>query len=208
MTRHKLRSEETKQAILFAAGKLFADRGYNGVTMREIAKEADCSHTTIYIYYKDKEDLLHALSMPPLIELKERFNVLTKQNNLTQEAKLMEISMEFIRFCFLNKSIYHVILIAKGTRVDEENPELELNRIRIDIFKQIGQVLQEIFPFPPNQDQLLKFNRIYFYMLDGIVSTYSQTEESPNDLMNRLSSTFEEAFDSLLNGFKLKMTKG
>jgi hypothetical protein len=64
-----LRAEETKKAILSEAGKLFAEQGFHAVTMREIAKKAGCSHTTIYIYFTDKETLLYQLSMPPLKEL-------------------------------------------------------------------------------------------------------------------------------------------
>jgi AcrR family transcriptional regulator len=207
-TRQKLRSEETKRAILSAAGKLFADRGYHGVTMREIAKEADCSHTTIYIYFKDKEELLQALSTPHLVDLKARFEKIAKQSGLSPKAKLKEISMAFIRFGLLHKSIYQVILMVKGVSIDEEEPELEINKIRIDIFKMIGQVLQENVPVPPSQDCLLTFNRIYFFMLHGIVCTYLQASEPLTDIMNRLRSTFEEAFDALLNGFTLKLTSG
>ena len=208
VTRQKLRSEETKQAILSAAGKLFADRGYNGVTMREIAKEADCSHTTIYIYFKDKEELLHAMSMPPLLELKERFDDVAEQSSLSPEAKLKEISMAFIRFCLVHKSIYQVFFMVKGVSMDEAEPELEINKIRINLFKAIGQAFQDGFPVPPNPDHILKFNRIYFYLLHGIVSTYLLTDESLLDMMDRLGPTFEEAFESLLNGFKLKLTNG
>lgn len=63
-SKQEQRSEETKRSILAAAGLLFASRGYDSVTMREIAKEAGCSHTTIYIYFKDKEALLQQLSLP------------------------------------------------------------------------------------------------------------------------------------------------
>ena len=65
-SKKELRSEETKRMILKAAGKLFSEKGYDAVTMREIAKEAGCSHTTIYLYFNDKETLLHQLSMPTL----------------------------------------------------------------------------------------------------------------------------------------------
>ncbi|RED55942.1 TetR/AcrR family transcriptional regulator [Cohnella lupini] len=204
--RQKLRSEETKQAILTAAGMLFANRGYNRVSMREIAKEANCSHTTIYIYFKDKEELLHAMSMPPLLEAQGNINVITNQTSLSPEAKLRAISMEFLRFCLQHKSVYQVIFMVKGVRVDEEDPVLEINRIRINLFKSIGQALQGVFPVQPNPDRLLKFNRIYFFMLNGIINTYLLTDESLPDIMNRLGPTFEEALDTLLTGFKLEMT--
>ncbi|MCM3627680.1 TetR/AcrR family transcriptional regulator [Paenibacillus glycanilyticus] len=204
--RQKLRSEETKQAILTAAGMLFANRGYNGVSMREIAKEANCSHTTIYIYFKDKEELLHAMSMPPLLEAQRNIDVIANRTSLSPEAKLKAISMEFLRFCLQHKSIYQVVFMVKGVRVDEEEPVLEINRLRINLFKAIGQALQDVFPIQPSSDRLLRFNRIYFFMLNGIINTYLLTDESLSDLMNRLSPAFDEAFDTLLTGFKLKIT--
>jgi AcrR family transcriptional regulator len=207
-TRQKLRSQETKQAILTAARNMFSDRGFNAVTMRDIAKEAGCSHTTIYIYFQDKEELLHDLSMPPLIELKQRLEHLASRSEVPPESNLKEISMEFIRFCLLNKSLYSMFLITKGTRVDDAEPELPINKLRIELFQQIGKGLQTCLQLKSDDDRLLTFNRIYFFMLHGIVSTYSHSEESLPDMMNRLSSTFEEAFEALLIGFTSKTANG
>lgn len=175
--------------------------------MREIAKEAGCSHTTIYIYFKDKEELLHELSMTPLVELKERFEEIAKRSELLPELRLQEISIAFIHFCLLHKSMYSVIFITKGTRVDQE-PELAINKLRFELFNQFGHILQDCLQLQSNDERLLTYNRIFFYMLQGIVSTYSQTEEPLQDIMTRLHSTFVEAFDSLLIGFKSKLSNG
>lgn len=205
-SRQKLRSEQTKQAILTAAELLFANRGYSGVSMREIAKEANCSHTTIYIYFKDKEELLHAMSMPSLLEVQGTMDVIMNQTSLSPEARLKAISMEFIHFCLLHKSIYQVVFIVKGERVDEEEPLLKINTIRNTLFKSLGKTLQDLFSIQPDPEQLLMFSRIYFFMLNGIINTYLFTDESLPNIMNRLSPTFEEAFDTLITGFILKMT--
>ena len=77
------RSERTKQDIVNAAGKLFSKRGFDVVTMREIAQETGCSHTTIYIYFENKLALLHHLSMPPLQHLKQQMEKIMKKNKLT-----------------------------------------------------------------------------------------------------------------------------
>ncbi|MGZ4113011.1 MAG: TetR/AcrR family transcriptional regulator, partial [Tumebacillaceae bacterium] len=95
-SKKELKSEETKRAIVSAAGQLFADRGYEAVTMREIAKAAGCSHTTIYIYYKDKEALLHQLSMAPLEELHGKMEAVMKVQSLTPEAKLRAVTRSFL----------------------------------------------------------------------------------------------------------------
>lgn len=114
--------------------------------------------------------------------------------------------MEFIRFCLQHKSIYQVIFMVKGVSVDEEEPVLAINRIRISIFKSIEQTLQDVFPVKPDPDRLLTLSRIYFFMLNGIINTYLLTAESLSDLMDRLGPTFEEALDTLLTGFQLQLT--
>ncbi len=47
-----------RQEILDAASELFVRDGYENVSMRRIADKIEYSPTTIYIYFKDKADLL------------------------------------------------------------------------------------------------------------------------------------------------------
>lgn len=50
-----------EQAILEAAEKLFADKGFDGVSMSAIAKLANTSKPNIYHHFKNKEDLYLAI---------------------------------------------------------------------------------------------------------------------------------------------------
>lgn len=201
------RSEETKQAILFAAGKLFAAHGFDEVTIRAIAKEAGCSHTTIYLYFKDKEGLLHELSMPYLLQLKQQFENILLEAGKSPEEKLKGISHEFIRFCLLNRNMFTIIFATKSVRVDEKEPELEINKVRNELFSRIMDTLQGCLNLQQNDGRLLTFSRIYFFALHGIVGTYALSEEPYEQLQERLHSTFDETFDVLLLGFKQKMKR-
>ncbi|MGI6004291.1 MAG: helix-turn-helix domain-containing protein [Christensenellales bacterium] len=49
----------TKTNIFNAAVKLFAQKGYNVVTVREIAAAAKANEGVIYYHYKNKEDILN-----------------------------------------------------------------------------------------------------------------------------------------------------
>ncbi|MBB6675513.1 TetR/AcrR family transcriptional regulator [Cohnella nanjingensis] len=207
-TRQKLRSEETKQAILSAAGKRFAERGYEAVTMREIAKEAGCSHTTIYIYFKDKEELLHALSMPSLSALKDQFDAFLLQSDGSPESKLKDMSMAFIRFCLQNKTMHALFFLTKSTSVETPEPGLAINELRIALFGQIRRQLQACLRIEAQDRRLLAYGRMYFYMLHGIVSTYTHAEEPVQALVEELGATFEEAFAVLLAGMRAQMTNG
>ncbi len=52
---------DRKQAILLAAEKLFARRGYHAVTIRQIAEEADVPLALVGYYYGQKHELFHAI---------------------------------------------------------------------------------------------------------------------------------------------------
>ena len=55
------RSDDKRQRILQAAVKVFARKGYHGARVSEIARRADVADGTIYLYFRNKEDILVSL---------------------------------------------------------------------------------------------------------------------------------------------------
>jgi AcrR family transcriptional regulator len=201
-SRQKIRSEETKQAILAAAGELFADRGFDAVTMREIAKAAGCSHTTIYLYFNDKEALLHQLSMGPLQSLQQQLEAVLQDQALSPDDRLKRFCKTFIQFCLLNRTIYTILFTAKGSRVDVEDPALEVQKARNRLFGLLRQAVKGCLPPGQTDDQVLAYARILFFTLHGILGLYTGSEEPLHVLMDRLGPTFELAVDVMLAGIK------
>ena len=52
--------ERTRRAIADTARRLFAQRGFENVTVAEIARAADVSEGTVFNYFPSKEDLVYA----------------------------------------------------------------------------------------------------------------------------------------------------
>jgi AcrR family transcriptional regulator len=57
------RTTSTRSAILRAARRLYLAAGVEGVSARKIAREAGCSPTAIYLYFRSVPDLLEHLRM-------------------------------------------------------------------------------------------------------------------------------------------------
>jgi AcrR family transcriptional regulator len=57
MSLRELKKEQTRQLIADTAWHLFADRGFDGVTVAEVAREAQVATATVFNYFPTKEDL-------------------------------------------------------------------------------------------------------------------------------------------------------
>ena len=56
----ELKKEQTRQLIADTAWRLFADRGFDNVTVAEIAREAQVAEATVFNYFRSKEDLFYS----------------------------------------------------------------------------------------------------------------------------------------------------
>lgn len=90
MTSRKL---EKYEMILEAALKVIAENGFHGSQVSKIAKEAGVADGTIYLYFKNKEDILISLFQERLGSLVSLFNSSIQETNTADEAlrKVCEI---------------------------------------------------------------------------------------------------------------------
>jgi AcrR family transcriptional regulator len=70
------KSEATRERILETARALFAAKGYAETTMREIAKEANCSLGLAYRYFETKDAMVLALYERLVVEFAEEVRAL------------------------------------------------------------------------------------------------------------------------------------
>ncbi len=85
-----------KDEILTAAWKCFAEKGYQGTTMRDIAKKLDLSTGIIYSYFKNKDEILDALMEWNLKSNNQIFDLMSGKNTIN------EALLELFNICFEN----------------------------------------------------------------------------------------------------------
>ena len=55
--------EDTRRRLLVSGVQLFAERGLNGVTTHDIAREAGVASGTFYLHFSDKSALFHEIAL-------------------------------------------------------------------------------------------------------------------------------------------------
>jgi AcrR family transcriptional regulator len=86
--RKEREKERRRQQIIVAAKRVFSEKGFNKATMEDIAKEAELSPGTLYLYFKNKEELYASLSLRILQYLHIRVTHVNKETTLSPDQKL------------------------------------------------------------------------------------------------------------------------
>ncbi len=68
-----------RQEILDAASELFVREGFENVSMRRIAEKIEYSPTTIYLYFKDKSELLEQVCAETFARLVQKLSSILEQ---------------------------------------------------------------------------------------------------------------------------------
>jgi TetR/AcrR family transcriptional regulator, repressor for uid operon len=79
---------EIREKIVSAAIIAFSVHGYDRTRMDDIAETAKLSKGTLYLYFKNKEELFYAISENNIRELKEQLSVLfTRSEDLISDSQ-------------------------------------------------------------------------------------------------------------------------
>jgi AcrR family transcriptional regulator len=95
--RREEEKERRRAGIVDAAEQLYAELGWDAVTMENVAKTARLSRALIYVYFRDKSDLLHAITERALLELRERFVAAAARHPLGLD-KVQAIGRAYVLF--------------------------------------------------------------------------------------------------------------
>lgn len=121
LERKEREREEMRNLILKTANRLFAENGFEKVSMRNIADAIEYSPTTIYLYFKDKNALFYALHL-------EGFKMLATEFMPLQEIKdpmerMYQMGLRYIRFAIENPDYYRLMFLVKDPLCTPETDE-------------------------------------------------------------------------------------
>lgn len=130
----------TKELILLEALKLFADKGYDGVTVRDIAAEVGIRQSSLYKHFESKQDIFDTL----VETMKNRFPQSSASFQLP-DGELQETAKEYAARGteFLKKTseeIFHFYL--KDPYVSQFRKMLSIEKYRSP---EIDRIYREVY---------------------------------------------------------------
>lgn len=110
--RKEKQKQEIRKAILDASMKLFVEQGYENVSIRKIADLIEYSPTTVYLYFKDKNEILFQLHEIGFHKMAEyNAELWTIKNPLVRLHKMGEF---YMKFGLENPAFYDLMFILNA----------------------------------------------------------------------------------------------
>lgn len=158
---------EKRDRIIDAAVDVFADKGYRAARVSDIARRAGVADGTIYLYFKNKEDLLLVIFEEKMEQLLARL-----ESALALESEPLERIRAYARYHF--RSIEEHPALAQVLQVELRQSHRFLREYRpemlwryLDVFGELVREGQERGAIRPDVDPFLA-QWAFFGALDEI----------------------------------------
>lgn len=143
--RKQREKEEMRQMILDAAREIFLEKGYHQTSIRNIAERIEYSPGTIYLYYKEKDDIFHALHEEGFKRMLKDMEPLRFVQDPYERLKAMgRIYMNFARN---NKDFYDLMFIVQAPMNMEMKDKWEMGDRTLEHLKAVIRDCQQIGKF-------------------------------------------------------------
>ncbi len=110
--RKEREKEEMRELILQAASHVFLARGFEKTSIRNIADRIEYSPATIYLYFKDKNEIMYELHKGGFEKMLQEFIPL--RSIMDPFARLVEMGHHYIKFAIENKELYDLMFLMEA----------------------------------------------------------------------------------------------
>jgi AcrR family transcriptional regulator len=199
--RKQREKEEMRVLILDAARTIFLEKGYESTSIRNIAEKIEYSPGTIYLYFKEKDDIFHALheegfarmlaKMQPLLHVSDPFE------------RLKAIGKVYMEFALENKDFYDLMFILEAPMKMEECDTWQMGKNTLNFLKQVIAECQQNGRFKDKDINYLSYT--IWSTVHGMCAlycrarcqAYSEEDIQPMDLMKNGFQYFVEMLEKL-----------
>jgi AcrR family transcriptional regulator len=206
--RREREKESRRQLIQNAAKELLAIKGFSLTTIEDIANRSELSPATIYLYFKNKEELYGSLNLTVCQSMYDEIEKVFENKDLDAEDKILAIKdaylIVFEREPLLMRNIIRFQLVD------------DLSNLSGDLFNQMNKVIRntmnmvaKIYENGVLQGKFIDIKGIVAGdMIWGIFTGIVIWEEAKRQIdprKNFLKTTLDKIFDIFLEGIRKKV---
>ncbi len=203
--RKEREKERRRQQIMVAAKRVFSEKGFNKATMEDIAQEAELSPGTLYLYFKNKEELYASLSLRILQYLLIRVEHVIDEKDAGPDEKLkllMEAMYDVYEFDPL--IIINMFHLQSSETLKNLSPEL-MEQIK-DLSRKSLSLIATIFRDGVEQDLFIDRHAVamadtFWSMFSGVV-LWLTSKKIIDEQKDYLKQTLEIAFEIFGRGVR------
>jgi AcrR family transcriptional regulator len=195
--RQEREKQELRQAILAAAGELFLEQGYERFSLRKVAERIGYSPTTIYLYFRDKDDLLFTV----VDEGFERFGkqlAAAAENQEDAWERLIALGRAYVAFGLQNPMYYQLMFMQRTDFLT--HPPVGESQPRIASFQVLRQAVQQAIDagvLRPGDAE--NYSDVLWALVHGMVSL---AISMPTFDASRIQRTMETAWQMECQGLR------
>ncbi len=181
-----MQQENRKEQIIRVAAKLFKEKGYSAVTMRDLASSLGIKAASLYNHINSKQDILKSIIISIAEEFTEGMNVIQVSNNSSID-KLKQIVK--LHVTISSQNIYGMASLNNDWMHLEEQLEYYL-KLRYDYEDDFRNIIKQGIASNEIKDE--KLDLMLFSMLSTLRSLYlwipKKEDLNPKELADNLSN--------------------
>ncbi|KAB7706008.1 TetR family transcriptional regulator [Bacillus aerolatus] len=192
------RNKPKYHQIIDAAVVAIAENGYHQAQVAKIAKQAGVADGTIYLYFKNKEDILISLFQEKMGSFVEKIQQVLAGKTTAAEKLLLLVENHF---AMLSEDRHLAVVTQLELRQSNKELRLKINEVLKGYLQLIDDVLKEGVEkgeFKASLNLLLA-RQMIFGTIDETVTTWVMNEQKYD-----LTALAPEVGDMLLNGFSIR----
>jgi AcrR family transcriptional regulator len=197
--RQEQEKQELRQTILTAAGELFLEQGYNHFSLRKVAERIGYSPTTIYLYFRDKDDLLFTVVDEGFARFGQQLAAAAASTEDPWE-RIIALGRAYVAFGLQNPVYYQLMFMQRADFLTRK--PAGKGQPRLATFLVLQQTVQQAIEagvLRPGDAE--SYSDVLWALVHGLVSLAISL---PKFYATRIQQTMETAWQMECEGLRLQ----
>lgn len=154
----------TRQGIVETARRLFAERGYEGASLQDIADEMGLTKAAVYYHFRSKADILRAIVVPAFHAIDDLLDIAETKRSRAERMRVVVNGL--VDMLVTNREALSILMTSQTTdNYQTDKPVLDVTRQR---------AITLLYGENPSADQ-----RAALYLTVGVIAAVPALADLP-----------------------------